>query len=154
MTELSQSLLGPLFLLTGVGAIIWTWHQGRKVMRSRSWAAVPGIVGCADVVAACGGTGTRIYEAKIEYDYEVGGASYRSQTICVGGELNTSFRDRAESRCAKYPVGAKVTVFYDPSEPGLACLEQRREGAWLGYVAGNAFALFGLLSIAGFFHGG
>ncbi|MHC5115056.1 MAG: DUF3592 domain-containing protein [Planctomycetota bacterium] len=154
MIELLQSLVGPLFLLTGIGAITWTWHRGRKVCRSRSWPSVPGIVGCADVVASCSGTGTKIYEAKIEYDFEVGGESYRSHTVCVGGELNTSCRDRAETRCAKYPVGTPVTVYYDPAEPGVCCLERKHEGAWLGYIAGNAFALFGLLSTIGIIHVG
>ncbi|MCP3902917.1 MAG: DUF3592 domain-containing protein [Planctomycetes bacterium] len=154
MTEFFQGLMGPLFLLTGIGAILWTWHQGRKAVRSLSWPSVAGVVGCADVIASCGSTGTRIYEAKIEYDYDVGGSSYRGRTVCIGGELNTSFRERAEARCAKYPVGAKVDVFYDPTEPNAACLERRREGAWLGYLAGNAFALFGLLTMSGVIHWG
>jgi hypothetical protein len=90
-----------------------------------------------------------IYKAEIEYEYTVGSQTYTGDTICIGGELNTSFPKRAEERCQRYPVGSEVNVYYDPLDPERSCLEQKGEGSVLMYAASAAFIIFGLLLWSG-----
>jgi len=63
------------------------------------------------------------------YTYVVGGRSYYSKNYCFGGW--------SERVAASYCVGERVTVFYDPRDPGQAVLKR---GVTFG-------ALFGLVLI-------
>ena len=64
-------------------------------------------------------------------------------TTCVGGTLHTSLRRHAEKRCARYPLGDSVEVYYDPMDPKTSCLEQTGVGAELLFYLGWAFAAGG-----------
>ena len=67
-------------------------------------------------------------DAEITYEYEVGGKKYRSSTIQASGELSGSPSRKEASEIdkllSKYPAGGEVTVYYNPSIPRMACLEQ------------------------------
>src|SRR5262245_38871502 len=55
----------------------------------------------------------------IVYRYSVGGIPFESS------RASYSFRPVSrERRLRDYPVGRKVTVFYDPADPGRAVLER------------------------------
>ena len=154
MNEALAQLVGGLFLVAGGGGYAWLWLHHQRVLRSRGWPCVPGTVLRSQVVrtTTAGGPGSpraAIFEARIEYEYAVGSETLRGDTIGISGELNTSFRQRAEQRCLRYPVGAEVAVYYDPAEPGKACLERKGDGARLGRLISCAFCLIGLLSMAG-----
>lgn len=136
--------------LCGIGYMGWVFYKQRLVAKSQSWPSTPGTVtrselGTSRGTSGPGRTPNRTFSARIEYRYMVGPKVYRNNTICIGGELNTSFRSRAESRLRQYPEGAEVPVFYDPANPARSCLERRGEIALFGYLIGSVFALIGLL---------
>jgi hypothetical protein len=85
-----------------------------------------------------------VYVARIGYEYEMNGTRHQGSMVCIGGEMNTSGKGRAEERCRRYPLGARVEVFHDPQRTERCCLERTREGAWLWYL-GNRFLLLGSL---------
>lgn len=60
-------------------------------------------------------------EPQVEYDFLVGGSKYRGTRITIG-EKTSGFE--LESILARYPVGAEVTVYYDPANPKKAVLER------------------------------
>jgi hypothetical protein len=60
-------------------------------------------------------------EPQVEYLYHVGGRTYRGQRVTIG-ERTAGFE--LESILARYPVGAAVTVYYDPANPQTAVLER------------------------------
>jgi hypothetical protein len=72
------------------------------------------------------GTRALRYDVNVEYEYEIDGATYRSDERHYGPQA--SFRDKAlaERVLAGYPEGGSVTVYCDPRdrsgvlEPGLA----------------------------------
>ena len=59
--------------------------------------------------------------AQIVYRYTVDGQSYEGDNILPG--LNESLTRDARATVRQYPVGASVTVFYDPSDYQDFCLE-------------------------------
>ncbi len=83
---------------------------------------------------------TTVYKARVEYLYEVDGREHRGDTICIGGTLHTSLKRHAEQRCARYPLGGRVEVFYDPMQPETSCLEKTGAGGELLFYLGWAFA--------------
>jgi hypothetical protein len=79
----------------------------------------------------------------------VGSRTFESDKISIGGELNTSFRSRAEERCIKYKPGAEVDVYYNPKDIKTARLERTNEGGLLIYAASAVFFMLGLLIFMG-----
>lgn len=66
--------------------------------------------------------------AEITYEYRVGNKTYRGSRIGIGEDLGDN---DVEGKLARYPVGAQVTVHYNPSKPQQAVLETGApEGIW------------------------
>jgi uncharacterized protein DUF3592 len=92
------------------------------------------------------------YEPCISYSYTIGDVSYAGERWRFG-ETDYNFRSSAETRLARYQVGAPVQVHYHPSNPKRSVLEV---GVTLGtylrtlFFAG-AFAV-GLGLLLGIFH--
>lgn len=63
------------------------------------------------------------FGARVVYDYTVAGKAYRSERVSFDGTLWRETRAAAEADRARYPEGAKVTVFYDPERPERAVLD-------------------------------
>lgn len=137
-------------MLCGLGYIAWVYFRQSMVRRSRSWPTTTGTVVRSELNRSTSLTGpsrtpNRTFGARIEYNYMVGTRVYRGTTISVGGTFDTSSNDRAQEWLDKYPLGATVTVSYDPTHPEICCLEHSHEAALFGYLIGAVFALLGLL---------
>lgn len=62
------------------------------------------------------------YDPEIRYEYEIDGKSYTNSKIDF--RSHDRYRSNyAKGIVAKYPVGKKVEVFYDPSSPVRSVLE-------------------------------
>jgi len=137
-------------VVCGIGYIGWVFYKQLLVSKSQHWPAVDGTIinaslGKQSSQTGPGRTTNRTYAARINYRYMVGSRVYSNNIICIGGELNSSFKGRAEERLAKFPEGTTVPVYYDPANPARSCLERRGEIALFGYAIGSAITLFGLL---------
>ena len=61
----------------------------------------------------------------VVYQYEIGGKTYQSQIIRAGEQfLSARIIGQAQAAVARYPVGATVTVFYNPANPAESALER------------------------------
>jgi len=63
------------------------------------------------------------------FDYSVSGQRFQGISLNVdelllGSQLGTNSKIRRRRLLETYPVGAKVSVYYDPSDPGKAVLER------------------------------
>ena len=90
-----------------------------------------------------------MYDAKIRFQYEVDGRSYSTDQIYIGQTVGSGDASEAELRRFRYPMGAKVPVSYNPSEPSIASVHPgfQSEVLWLP-GAGLAFlvpAIMGFL---------
>ena len=57
----------------------------------------------------------------VEYEFEVGGRTMRGSRIGIGDDWGGA---NSEATLARYPVGAAVTVYYDPNDPKSCVLER------------------------------
>ncbi len=154
-------LLAPLGLLLGVAV-----YKTLQVRAAREWPSVPGKV----VVSRAEVRETRIIDsdredghrteqrnfAKIVYEYAVAGQKLRNDRVSIGEDLGNF---QVAETIAKYPVGAVVTVFYNPLHHKEAVLERDLpEGLWgclgigtaitLAIVFGSAIGLHKLSELA------
>ena len=87
------------------------------------------------------------FTPKIEYSYMVNNTEYKGTTISLSSfdELD---RQLGKAKLGQYPAGRKVSVYYNPQNPGVSCLEQEKPtltgvlGVIIGVVSFySAFAL-------------
>jgi hypothetical protein len=59
------------------------------------------------------------------YSYEVNGQEFQGQTIKAGDQyMSIRFTGDAMKTMSRYPVGSKVTVYYNPANPAESALER------------------------------
>jgi hypothetical protein len=111
-------------VLLVVAVFLYTATMNKRARAS--WAAVEGTVIESRVEARNepGADRPNIrYGARITYQYDVSGRTYHAERIRFGGTSWSPVREVADREAARFPVGAKVTVHYDPQRPESAVLE-------------------------------
>jgi hypothetical protein len=74
--------------------------------------------------------------ASVKYKYSIDGESFTNSDIRPNSGIKTTYdRNTAQKITAKYPVGAKVEVFYNPEDRSNAILDNKMNfGNWLLYL--------------------
>jgi hypothetical protein len=134
-----------MFIVIGVFTTIWGWLIIAKVKKIRQW---PGTEG--EIAKSAPGLKINDLLPEIVFNYTVDGRRYtKSQEFPSDLTPDKEFTD---TYLNKYPVGAKVRVFYDPHDPEQATLEPGFiSGDWMVFALGVGMTLFGVLSL--FFSG-
>jgi hypothetical protein len=133
MSWVPALVVGVLF--GGIGTIVLAVAAPRlaRVLRARSWPAVPGrvITSRAAQVSVSVPVETKIaarrdalrWVPEVEVEYEAGGRTHRSRRIGLGGPTASTEPHDAAAVTARYPVGTAVTVRHDPARPDDGVLE-------------------------------
>jgi hypothetical protein len=118
-------MIGLLVLATAV--------KFYEVHKATNWRSVPGKVLASKSVARRvrtaesharaeqGGDLTLRNFAEVRYEYRVDGKRYTGDRVSLGEDLGNF---QVAETLARYPVGATVTVYYDPAKPTQAVLER------------------------------
>jgi hypothetical protein len=119
---------GAFVLVLGiVGFVFYRYSQRSKAERqsAQSWPATQGIVLSSSLKWRRDADGNDEQYSEVIYRYEVNGVPYQSQ-IVRAGEQYMKVRVFGEDRAvvARYPVGARVTVYFNPANPADAALER------------------------------
>ena len=118
---------GYLAIIAGIAAILYGLYCLFRMFAIRKWESTEGKI--LESYKTTRKENFQTFEdAEIKYEYQVGGKSYRSSVIKASGDMSGDARKKGVSDVdrliAKYPSGGSVTVFYNPSFPKMACLEQ------------------------------
>lgn len=154
---LGALMLGVVFVIVGGIALTIGIVQYRDGEDTKSWQATTAQVTATDIEQETetrrDSNGTRrtstTYTAVVRYEYTVDGTTYDGDRIKIGA--GSGSEGRARDVVARYPVGAEVTAYYDPGDPGSAVLEQGadRTGVYLLGGIGGLFTVIGLAALAG-----
>jgi hypothetical protein len=154
-------LLAPVGLILVAAA-----YKTLQVRAARDWPSTPGRVVISNaevrevkVLDSGRESGHRFEErnfAHIVYDYSVSGQTLSCDRVSIGEDLGNF---QVAETIARYPVGAAVTVYYNPAHPREAVLERDLpKGLWgcLGIATAIALAVvfgsaIGLHRISEFF---
>jgi hypothetical protein len=137
-------LLAPLGLILAAAA-----YKSLQVRAAREWPSTAGkvVVSKAElrktkVIDSDRAEGHRFEErnfADIVYEYAVAGRKLRNNRVSIGEDLGNF---QVAETIAKYPVGAAVTVYYNPLHPDQAVLERDLpKGLWGCLGIGTAIVL-------------
>jgi hypothetical protein len=113
----------------------------RKASAARGWPSTAGTVLTSTLESrrASDGAGHVNYPV-VAYSYEVKGERYEGRRITPGLEWGGT---GAEQVIARYPVGSRVSVYYDPGNPSEALLERKapayRIWLWVALIALDIF---------------
>lgn len=99
----------------------------RKIGESQHWPSTTGVVLTSEVGHTGDDSG---WYTRVIYRYEVGGRAYESSRIAVGVELGDQSQVSHERLASRFPVGARVTVYYNPQNPAEATLIQGDPNSW------------------------
>lgn len=110
----------------------------------RTWPSVTGEVGTSEARTHRHEGHQSAPFPHVTYTYEVDGKTYHSSNIMAGGDVGGM---NVENTLARYPQGAKVTVYYDPQNPKDAVLEPGNKtvskAIWLMLIAMNIIVCVG-----------
>lgn len=165
------AVCGGLFILGFAGAGVYLIYRSRqskqKAEASQNWPSTRGQVTKAHVQQSyhtdSDGDRHYFYSPVVEYTYEVGGQVYTGRTIRFGFNPSFGSEAKAQAALASYPVGAQVTVYYNPDNPAEAVLERKASATNTGMILGIIFiavsvclacpfllwAVFGMFSTTG-----
>ncbi|MDD5544005.1 MAG: DUF3592 domain-containing protein [Acidobacteriia bacterium] len=139
-------MTGLLFILVGLLLCAGWYFLKKKSQAAMQWPSAQGRVIASDVNRYRGSDGEWAEEARVVYEYVVGGNSLRGNRITFGNAASGN-RAAARKTAERYPAGAAVSVFYDPQKPGSAVLERKMSGALvLLPIVGGVFAVIGIMS--------
>ena len=115
---------------------------------SRFWPTAEGKI-ISSEITLLDTDGADEYRPNIVYRYRVGQMEYQGSTAAFGMEsVSLRSRNSAERARRPYPVGARVLVHYDPSNPSVSTIEAGNTGwALQGRPFGFVIVLAGLASI-------
>ncbi len=140
MDSVIVAFLQFLALLVGTGALIVmlillviALIQAGPAMNAREWTSAKGMIIKSFVSSAADDENPKSarvwYVPNVAYTYFADGTQYVAQRLYFGAPAKSAARDQAEKQLAAYPVGALVTVFYNPDAPATATLERRAPNA-------------------------
>jgi Protein of unknown function (DUF3592) len=127
---------GIVMIGFGVAVIISGLVQLDRARAMKGWSSVLGEVSSTRIVEKVGsrdfdspGSASHTYHPDVRYSYVLNGTDYAG-TRRSFADTGASWRGYAEGVLARYPVGKKVTVYYDPQNPRDSILERGNAKAW------------------------
>ena len=120
------TIIVPVLVIGGVGFFLYKRSQQSNAARqaAQSWLSTTGTVLMSSVQSRRSGNSTSTFPVVV-YQYEVNGKTHQSQTIKAGEQfMNVRILGQADATAARYPIGANVTVYYNPTNPAESALER------------------------------
>lgn len=134
--SLDFTILIP-YLIVSAAVTLWGLGIVAKKKKSLSWPTTEGVIEEFDR-----GEDEGELFPRITFGYDVSGRHYRTRLTHAGG---TPPPEYALIYAEKYPVGAKVRVYYDPDHPENATIEpQVMPGDWMVFMFGLIATLLGI----------
>jgi hypothetical protein len=111
------TIILPILILGGIGYFLYRRSQQSTAYRqnAQAWPGTSGTVLMSSVQSKRTGNSRSTYPVVV-YQYQRIKAGEQFLSVRVAGE--------AQATVARYPIGATVTVYYDPANPSESALER------------------------------
>lgn len=118
----SGMLIIILASLAGLALTIFAVNNSVNAYKTKSWPTTQGIIISSEV------TGNSRYTPRVTYNYTIGENEYTSDKVGLTNMAQYKHKDDAIREADRYPVNAKVTVYYNPAKVDEAILEPGIKG--------------------------
>jgi hypothetical protein len=138
------ALLAVSVVMIALGSIFiaLTISSMQAAEEAAGWPATDGIITDSYIATHPGSEGQTTYSPELKYQYQVDGLSYNGDQLFVTSYW--SDYSWAQSYHDRYPVGATVTVHYDPRNPSEAVIEtQTNQFDYIFLIVGSVLAAIG-----------
>jgi hypothetical protein len=143
---------GGIFILAFAGAgvflLVKSFKDRKKAETSQGWPATQGQIIAARISESTStdsdGDRSTSYSPALEYTYNVAGQEYKGDKIAFGFTQGYGRYAKAQAALARYPLGAQVTLYYNPANPADAVLERKAGGSTISLVLGIIFILISI----------
>ncbi len=124
-----------LFAIAGFAVALWAGIKILKGRKTLNWSKVEGVIDHAELSSDS--------NLHIEYSYTVASRTYRRPLETPG--ISDTTPELAKRYLERYPVNAKVEVFYNPEQIDQATLTPGPgHDDWLLFVAGMGAMVLGI----------
>ena len=132
-------------LCIAVGSVLIRVARKRRQLlaESQRWPHIYGEITRSQPKPALGAQGG--WDLDVEFRYRLGRSDYTSDRFELGFAPRYHTKAAAENHLQAYPVGARVTVYYNPMDPGQACLQRSHRGIANLTYGGAGIVLFGVV---------
>lgn len=120
------AVIVPLIFLIGFGIFFYRRYQQGNAARAsaQSWPSTSGAVLSSSVQVRRTNKSRSEYPVVV-YQYEVNGQSYQGQRVKASDKfMSIRLAGETQATVARYPIGSRVTVYYDPANPSESALER------------------------------
>jgi hypothetical protein len=137
-TAHADAIGGGLAAVAGATGLLLAWRERVLARATLAWPSVMGTIKQSrpSYVTMGGGRGgdTARHELFVQYAYRVGDREYTANRTSFGDEPFGTYEEIAADAARRLPPGARVQVFYDPTDPRRAVLERgqpRGDSRWV-----------------------
>ena len=138
--EQEIDILGMIALVVATPFLVFVIRNVMLSKASKNWPKVNGtIIDIPNIPS--------VRNYRMEYEYEVGGTTYRNRRVFYSN-IDTYSISLAIEFDRKYNKHQIVDVFYNPKKPKQAVLEPGRiDGAFLGAIILGMLVIYGVLTV-------
>lgn len=129
-----------VFIISGLAVLIYGIGVVRDARNCGTWPKTEGRVTSSDAQVVSREKGRGVYAPNVAYSFQVATKRYESSRLTLVPRNYPSLQ-QTESILARYPVGAKVTVYYDPKSPENCVLVTTTTGTEWAYALGGALMI-------------
>ncbi len=129
-----------LVTLGGIAITLWGWQILRNSQKVKNWPSVEGVIETSESSSEHDDLLPHIV-----YCYEVADQTLRSNFEFPSG--TQPLPEFAQAYVKKYPIGAKVSVFYNPQQASQSTLEPGAQGDWMILALGILMTVGGTIAL-------
>ncbi len=129
-----------LVILGGIGITIWGLQILRNSQKVKNWPSVEGVIEESEPSSE-----QDDLLPHIVYSYHLDGHALRSRFEFPSG--TQPLPEFSQAYIKKYPLGAKVQVFYNPQHTSHSTLEPGSQGDWMILIMGIFMAVGGMIAL-------
>lgn len=89
-----------------------------KGVQSKNWPQAHGTI-IKSLVAERSGGDLESYAPEISYDFEALGEKYLGSNLAFLNNYSSNSIENVEELISEYPIGRRVTIYYNPEEPSV-----------------------------------
>jgi hypothetical protein len=135
----------------GIFLLLFGFAKQRQALAIQTWSSASGTIISSESRSFKSWDHRRniertLYSPGIVYSYTVAEREYTSDRYSLGAEGGWGNPKFVEKMLERFPIGERVTVYYNPKAPAESVLERRVTGGWLIWALGLGLLALALLS--------